>query len=94
MTRTLTQPAPDTVIEWTDPPEGYEVVWEDDDRCRVATDEETAERKCRRPGCQRAPVMALKRTNGWWLYCDWHMYGRRIEDGVVKHRILREISPA
>lgn len=67
-------------------PEGVVESWEPDDRCRPATMAEHDARKCRRPRCGGAPVMALERSNGWWLYCAAHMYGRRIVGGVVEHR--------
>jgi hypothetical protein len=73
---------------------GYHYEWVDDEGSRVATPEEHAERKCRRTRCSGAPVMAFQRprwvggsvTRYWWLYCADHMYGRRIENGVVQHR--------
>lgn len=35
------------------------------------------------PTCRRPAVAALARRNGWWCYCEEHLYGRKIEDGVV-----------
>lgn len=46
--------------------------------------------RCRRIGCQRAPVADFKRAYRWWAYCDWHLYGRRIRDGVVEIPIFVE----
>ncbi len=36
--------------------------------------------------------MALLRSNGWWLYCDWHLYGSRLtEDGrILSMRWVRD----
>jgi hypothetical protein len=81
---TRTQPPPDTQSDyWDQDRPGYRVEWVETEHRRTATAEER-ERKCRRPGCLRAPVMALLRSNGWWLYCDWHMYGSRLTaDGRV-----------
>ncbi len=35
--------------------------------------------------CGRPAKAALARSNGWWGYCEMqeHLYGRRINDGVV-----------
>jgi len=81
------QPPPDPELE-LDPPEGYRYVWMPDDSCRLTTEEEKQSRRCRRPGCMREVAIGLQRGFGqqqkWWLYCDWHMYGRRIVDGVVQ----------
>lgn len=69
-------------------PDSYVVRWVDDDRCRPATHAEYVERECRRPHCHGDPVMAMLRGYGdgarWWLYCREHLYGRRIEDGIVQ----------
>ena len=46
--------------------------------------------KCRKTtgkplgGCSKPAVAELKRRNGWWAYCAGHLYGRKVEDGVVK----------
>jgi hypothetical protein len=88
------QPPPDPA-SWWEPPEGKKVVWVPDDDWRLASPEEQASRKCRRPGCQRPPVAAMLRRRvgrpAWWLYCDWHLYGRRIEAGqVLGRRAVRD----
>jgi hypothetical protein len=95
--RTIAQPPPDPPNEY-DAPEGFEYVWEpvSPDDCRVARGDERG-RMCRRPGCRRPPAIALMRRNGWWLYCDWHTYGRRVErapdgTGVVLRRVARQIE--
>jgi hypothetical protein len=44
-------------------------------------------------GCARPAVAALARRNGWWCYCENHLYGRRIIDGIVETRVA-EGSPA
>jgi len=64
---------------------------EEDSTWRLATAEEWATRKCRRPHCQRSADAAFNRgyhsrhgkRASWWLYCSWHLYGRKIEDGRV-----------
>jgi hypothetical protein len=76
---------------WGPVPEGFTVEWREEAASRIATDEERAERKCRWPGCQRPAAWALMRRNGWWLYCDWHTYGRRIDvDQVLARRLVRD----
>jgi len=35
----------------------------------------------------------LLRSNGIWAYCEEHMYGRRIRDGIVEIEV-RDDSPA
>lgn len=52
-------------------------------------------RKCSKAGCLHQAVAMLQRlhkrfTSGfaWWGYCADHMYGRKIENGVVKERRL------
>lgn len=77
--------------EW-DEREGFRVEWAPDERSRPATPEEFCTRKCRRPRCGGEPVMAFRRRNGWWLYCGEHMYGRRINNGVVEARRIVRID--
>lgn len=77
---------PASELDMYPPPVGIVESWQPDARTRPATTVEHVERKCRRPRCGGAPVMALERSNGWWLYCAAHMYGRRIRDGIVEHR--------
>ncbi len=87
---TRPQPPPDPVYEEA-PPGGYRYVWVAATSWRVADAQEHEGRKCRRPGCQRPPVAALLRSRGWWLYCDWHLYGKRIVNGEVLNRILEPL---
>jgi hypothetical protein len=92
------QPPPDKPVELDEPQEGYEYRWEEDDYSgtRLATAEEQRTRKCRRPGCRRTPAIALMRGFSAqkvpWLYCDWHMYGRRIVDGRIEFPRLRKVE--
>lgn len=88
--REKVQPPPDPVHEITSPA-GYRVEWVEREGRRPVTDAERAG-NCRRFYCKRRPVMALLRGNGWWLYCDWHMYGSRVtEDGrIVSPRVVPE----
>lgn len=65
---------------------------------RWTTEPEIIEgKRCRMRGggknCQRAAVAALARSNGWWCYCDRHLYGRRLENGQVEARVSAA-SPA
>lgn len=87
------QPPPDEPFKEWPAPEGMGWVWADASDSRLATEDERVTRKCRRPGCRRAATWALLRSQGrWWLYCDWHNYGRRIVNGRVLGRVLREIG--
>lgn len=78
-------------------PEGYRREWARDDDWKIAD----LERKCRMKGCQHQAVAALRRAHRsrylnqplgfhWWYYCADHLYGRKIEDGVVKSNRLVE----
>lgn len=57
--KVFVQPPPDPVST-RKPPEGYVLEWAEDDRCRVATPKERAERKCRRHGCTRLDFEVLR----------------------------------
>ena len=47
-------------------------------------------KRCRRIGgspkthCPNMANYGLRRSNGVWAYCEEHMYGRRIRDGIVE----------
>ena len=43
--------------------------------------------------CPNRAVVALKRSNGWWNYCEEHMYGRRIKNGIIEYLVAND-SPA
>jgi hypothetical protein len=59
-------------------------------------------RRCRfgRPSCKRPAVAEVnrgshhirtgRRIDSWWAYCEHHLYGKWIEDGVVVGWVLRE----
>jgi hypothetical protein len=84
----VTQPPPDTPSDF-EPPQGFHLEWAESEGWRLASRSEQEVRFCRRPGCMRRPVAALLRGSrrpSWWLYCDWHLYGRRIVDGRIEHR--------
>ena len=79
-----------------EPPEGYEWVAAPDPYWRIE-----AGKRCRllggRPlrGCGADSVAAFNRggwrgRQNWWAYCEDHLFGRWIEDGVVHHWILGE----
>ncbi len=59
----------------------------------------TVPRKCRamagrgRRVCSKDAYFALKRSNGPWAYCEEHMYGRRIHNGIVEVAVVAD-SPA
>jgi hypothetical protein len=86
--RVFSQPPPDEVYEFTEH-EGWHVEWVEDTKWEVVSES----RKCRRPGCQRPSVARFMRSNGWWHYCDWHLYGRRVVDGRVLGRRLVPDEP-
>jgi len=71
-------------------PEGYHLEWCADENWKVGGDG----RQCRRTFCNNPAVAALKRIHAhgfrWWHYCELHLYGRKIENGVVKFRRLVE----
>ena len=76
-----------------DPPLGYHYEWREDTDWQVRGDD----RRCRRRGCFARAVARLFRVgklrSGWWYYCPNHLYGRIVENGVVKERILvRDIA--
>jgi hypothetical protein len=74
-------------------PAGYHREWVADEGWKIGGDGRT----CRRTGCGKLAVAALKRSHRygilgfqWWYYCESHLYGRKIEDGVVKVERLAE----
>jgi hypothetical protein len=82
------QPPPDQPAEAGRAPAGYRIVWVETEDARLV--EPGTERKCRRPGCQRPAVWELQRSNGWWAYCDWHHYGKRIRGKKILSRRVVE----
>lgn len=75
-----------------DAPEGYHYEWVPDESWTIYNSI-VAGRKCR--SCGRPAVAALKRRHRhppelyrWWRYCESHLYGRKIEDGIIKVRHL------
>lgn len=42
---------------------------------------------CRQPSVAALNRSAWKGGSNWWAYCADHLYGRKIEDGVVLHRV-------
>lgn len=79
-------------------PDGYTLEWVPDPEWELT---ETT-RKCRGArGCDKPAVAAFRRkhrggycNHRWWYYCADHMYGRKIEDGVVKCERLVKIEAA
>lgn len=73
--------------------EGYHCEWVKDDVWRLGT----KYTKCRQSRCSNPPVAEFDRTftlgDGrrvlrTYAYCANHLYGRRIENGEVRHSIL------
>ena len=55
-------------------------------------------KRCRSMGkgyivCGKSANYAFMRSNGLWAYCEEHMYGRRIRDGIVEVSVSAD-SPA
>lgn len=76
-------------------PEGYRLMWVPaGEGWRVGGDG----RSCRAPKCFQPAAAAICRKDDrgkdgfvWWYYCENHLYGRKIEDGVVKEeRLVRD----
>lgn len=53
--------------------------------------------------CKKPSVAMLRRRHktihnhfgtAWWHYCEDHLYGRCIVDGVIYHRVLRAVDQA
>ena len=75
----------------TPAPEGYHREWLPDEGWKLAD----LERTCRAKDCESPAVAALRRKHGdgfrWWYYCGSHLYGRKIEDGMVKvYRLVKD----
>lgn len=88
--------APDEPAERTIP-QGYHLEWRPDPAWRSVSGRVL----CRRLGglnpanhrvaCQNEAIAEFQRgSRGWWAYCADHLYGRRIRNGVVEHRVLVE----
>jgi hypothetical protein len=92
MTAERPQPPPDPPRDTSRVPDGFVLKWSPDEDWRLATEEERKTMPCRRPGCKRTPVAVLMRRafhkegvrHVRWLYCDQHLYGRRISIGRVE----------
>ena len=71
-------------------PEGYRYEWVADGGWRLLSEHD--DRRCRMKKCKNQAIALLQRKHGsgfsWWAYCGEHLYGRKIEDGVVKFRRL------
>lgn len=67
---------------------GYHWEWVPDEGWQIGGDD----RKCRMLRCMNAAAAGFWRRSvkgpQLWRYCADHMYGRKIENGVVVHRIL------
>jgi hypothetical protein len=73
-----------------DIPEGFLPEWVADPEWKVGGDG----KKCRMKGCKEPSVAALRRKHRGrlWYYCRDHLYGRKIEEGVVKFcRLVEKI---
>lgn len=74
-------------------PEGYRYEWVDDDDWKILSEQDS--RKCSMRRCTATAIAMLRRKHkrfasgfAWWAYCGQHLYGRKIENGVVKYRRL------
>lgn len=77
-------------------PDGYHREWVVDKGWKIGGDG----RICRQRRCGNLAVAALRRTNrrctagwNWWHYCELHLYGREIRDGIVMTERLVEDAP-
>jgi hypothetical protein len=89
MTSPLSQPPPDAPLPPS--PEGFHEEWLEEPNWRLADYAERVFKRCRRLGCTHPPAAALRRGDkrlSWWLYCEHHLYGRRIANGRVEYRAL------
>jgi len=75
-------------------PKGYCWVWLADPQWTVGGDGHRCRASVGR--CHNAAVAGFFRKHGpgfrRWYYCESHLYGRIIEDGVVKFRRLVEME--
>lgn len=92
------------MTEVTPVPEGFREEWVPSSGWKLVDEVEGDRYRCRWGGgggsraCGRPSVAALNRgrhtwmgrVDQWWHYCAEHLYGRRIENGVVLHRRLVE----
>jgi hypothetical protein len=84
------------------PPDGFEYVWVSTNELQggdrwVVLSEPTSIYLCRGGGgCKNRPVAKLNRSHTtrprWWFYCADHLFGKRIVDGQMQTRVLREVS--
>ena len=77
-------------------PEGYRLEWRAESDWKVGGEGHN----CWMKGCPKSAEAALLRSHRrggivrgnkrfqWFFYCPDHLYGRKIEDGVVKVQIL------
>lgn len=94
------------VVEW--PPPGYELVWTPTAVAERGTNWQvlppgTPPRRCRywtsptqvcgSPSVARM-LLVVNRVEQWWHYCEAHLYGRRIRDGVLETQTLQPIGGA
>lgn len=61
-------------------------VWVEDRRWRKLTYPKNCRRILGSPRrmCQNEAHYELLRSNGYWAYCEEHMYGQRIRDDIVE----------
>lgn len=45
---------------------------------------------CRRPSVARLWRPRYPKTGTWWHYCEQHLYGREIHDGVLMSQVHRD----
>jgi hypothetical protein len=78
-------------------PEGYRYEWIADNDWELLPEHDN--RKCAMRGCMAMAVALLRRKHkrfasgyAWWAYCGEHLYGRKVEDGVVKFRRMIPVT--
>lgn len=79
------------LAEEDEAPEGYRYEWIADNDWQLVSEQ----RKCSMRRCTATADALLRRQHkrfpsgfAWWAYCREHLYGRKVEDGVVKFRRL------
>ncbi len=87
----MTEHFPRNTVSADDPPDGYRYEWRADGEWRVGGDGRT----CSMRRCHTLAVAQLRRKHrrfvdgfSWWSYCADHLYGRKIEEGIVKEKFL------
>ena len=94
-----------SAIDQSEAPEGYEWRWEPvkdgngySGDWRPVSPEESmpcrwmeSRRSCKRPSVAKLDRARNPQKRRWWHYCEDHMYGRVLVDGVIYSSVLRPL---